>query len=595
MKPMLIAAALAVPLGALPAAAAAPEASDDMGAAARARHDRAAAVPPQLNPQQRAAYRAIFAELDAGNWAAALGRLDELPEGPLHDVVRAQLYTLPGTPRVEAPPLLALLGRAGDLPQAAALAGLAQRRGATELPPVAQVQRLSGLGAQPRRARPRAIKGEPLAEQLDALIRPLLTDDKPGEAEALILSRAAELSVEARTEFGQRIAWTYYREGYPREALRVAAEARQGPGDWGIDAEWVAGLASWQLGDCRAAETAFATVARRTGDVELAAAGHYWASRAAMRCGHAERVQAHLRAAAGKEETFYGLLAESALGLREKPAGEAAVLTSGDWSQIARRPNVTRAIALLEAGQTRLADNFLRHQARIGPPQEHAALTRLAARLNLPATQMYLAHNGPRGTRLSRHDRYPAPDWRPAGGWKVDQALAYAHALQESSFRPDAVSGAGARGLMQVRPGTAGDLVRWGRASGSPAELNRPETNLAFGQAYLGYLRDQSGTGGLLPRVIAAYNAGPAPIAKWTAENTGHGDPLLFIESIPYWETRGYVPIVLRNYWMYEHQPADRSASRRALVQGLWPRFPGTPGPQAVRLNPTAPAPQGTN
>jgi soluble lytic murein transglycosylase-like protein len=378
--------------------------------------------------------------------------------------------------------------------------------------------------------------------------------------------------------------------------LRLASQARQGPGDWALQAEWVAGLASWQIGDCAAAETSFVTVARRTGDPELAAAGHYWASRAALRCRHPERVQAHLRAAARSEETFYGLLAESALGLKEKPAGEVEVLTAGDWATLSRRSNVRAAVALLEAGQTDLADTMLRHQARIGPAPEHAALTRLAARLSMPATQMYLAHNGPAGVQLSRHDRYPAPDWRPeGGGWQVDQALAYAHALQESNFRPAAVSQVGARGLMQVRPGTAGDLVRWGRANADPSRLNDPATNLAFGQAYLGYLRDQPGMDGLLPRIIAAYNAGPVPTARWTAEGTGNGDPLLYIESLSYWETRGYIPIILRNYWMYEHQPADSSATRRALAQGLWPRFPGLPGPAAVRLTPVTRIAEGSD
>jgi soluble lytic murein transglycosylase-like protein len=453
-----------------------------------------------------------------------------------------------------------------------------------------------GLGTQPRRERPKSVSADPLAQQLDALIKPLTDNDQPGEAEALLLSRIGELTPEGRTELQQKIAWTYYREGFHREALRVAAEARHGPGDWAVQAEWVAGLAAWQIGDCAAAETSFNTVARRTGDVELAAAGHYWASRAALRCGHPERVQPHLRAAARQEETFYGLLAESALGLREKPAGEVAVLTPGDWAALSRRSNVRAAVALLEAGQGDRADTMLRHQARIGPPGEHAALTRLAARLNMPAAQMYLAHNGPRGAQLSRHDRYPAPDWRPeGGGWQVDQALAYAHALQESSFRPAAVSGAGARGLMQVRPGTANDLVRWGRATGSPVRLNEPETNLAFGQAYLTYLRDQPGTEGLLPRVIAAYNAGPVPVQRWTAEGTGNGDPLLYIESLSYWETRGYIPIILRNYWMYEHQQADRSTTRRALVQGMWPRFPGMPGPSAVRIAPVTRVAEGSD
>jgi len=64
------------------------------------------------------------------------------------------------------------------------------------------------------------------------------------------------------------------------------------------------------------------------------------------------------------------------------------------------------------------------------------------------------------------------------------------------------------------------------------------------------------------------------------------------LETIPYWETRGYVPIVLRNYWIYEERPAHSSVSRRALVQGMWPRFPGMSGATAVRLphRPTVPA-----
>ena len=64
----------------------------------------------------------------------------------------------------------------------------------------------------------------------------------------------------------------------------------------------------------------------------------------------------------------------------------------------------------------------------------------------------------------------------------------------------------------------------------------------------------------------------------------GEVDPLLYIESIPYWETRGYVPIVLRNYWIYEQQTGKESSSREALAQGMWPRFPGLPGATAVRL-----------
>ncbi|RZM32519.1 MAG: lytic transglycosylase domain-containing protein, partial [Sphingomonas sp.] len=100
-------------------------------------------------------------------------------------------------------------------------------------------------------------------------------------------------------------------------------------------------------------------------------------------------------------------------------------------------------------------------------------------------------------------------------------------------------------------------------------------------------LRDMAGvTGGLLPKVIAAYNAGPRPVGDWNAIVHDNGDPLLYIESIPYWETRGYVTTVLRNYWMYEAQGGRKaSTSRNALAQGMWPRFPGLPGATAIRMN----------
>jgi soluble lytic murein transglycosylase len=541
-------------------------------------------APAQLTASERDNYRAVFAALRAQDWAGASGRLDGMREGPLHDIARAMLYTMPGSPRVETQPLTDLLSRAPELPQADALARLASARGAESLPAVPQERRLHGLAGQPRRARPRPIRGDMVADQLEPLINPLLVADQPFEAEALLNSRAEELSDEARTAFQQRIAWVFYLNGHDPEARRIAGLARSGPTEYGIHAEWVAGLAAWRMADHASAAGHFSSVAQRSSDAELAAAGHYWAARADTAGRRPERVQAHLRSAARAGETFYGLLAQSALAWRTPPA-DMTTLTESDWRALQGLKNVRTAVALSEIGENDLAAAVIRHQALIGSPSAHEALIHLAARLNLTATQMYLAHNGPRGARFGPEERYPAPSWRPARGWRVDSALAFAHALQESQFRADAVSPAGARGLMQVRPGTAGDLVRWGRATGDPGRLTDPTTNVEFGQGYLEYLRDLPASGGLLPKVIASYNAGPAPIIEWNARYD-QSDPLLYIESIPYWETRGYVPIILRNYWIYEARGGDRSASRRALAQGMWPRFPGLPGPTAVRIPP---------
>ena len=65
--------------------------------------------------------------------------------------------------------------------------------------------------------------------------------------------------------------------------------------------------------------------------------------------------------------------------------------------------------------------------------------------------------------------------------------------------------------------------------------------NIDYGQAFIELIRGSAATRGQLPKVIAAYNAGPVPVQRWAYYD--RGDPLLWIESIPYWETRFYVPV----------------------------------------------------
>ncbi|HEY0627105.1 MAG TPA: lytic transglycosylase domain-containing protein [Allosphingosinicella sp.] len=556
-----------------------------------------AAPASELNQSQRTNYREIFAAIRAGDWANAAARLDGMGDGPLHHVARAELYLAKGSPRVELEQILPLLARAPDMPQAAQLARLAETRGATDLPPIPQAQNLAWAGSQPRRARARPVKGDPIADSLEPQIQPLIVADQPAAAEALLQQSEFALSNEALTSFRQRIAWAHYLIGNYTAARTLALRgAREGSTEWAVHAEWVAALAAWRMNDCREAGQSFSLVGSRSGDQELSAAGHYWAARADMMCAHPERVQAHLRNAARHRETFYGLIAASALGIKDKNYSGLHDYRDPDWRRVAQRPNVRAAVALADIGEMRLADEFIRHQARIGGAADHDGLLHLAETMSLASTQYWLAHNAPRGTQVNASARYPMPNWQPTRGWRVDPSLAFAHALQESSFRAEVVSPAGATGVMQVRPGTAGDMARKRGEYFSPEQLKQPSANIEYGQSYLEYLRDYPSTGGLLPKVIASYNAGPAPISEWNARpSVMSADPLLYIESIPYWETRGYVPIVLRNYWIYEQKAGKGSTSRQALAQGMWPRFPGMPGATAVRMNPVGGFAQGSN
>ena len=295
--------------------------------------------------------------------------------------------------------------------------------------------------------------------------------------------------------------------------------------------------------------------------------GLYWAARCDTAAGLGDRALPRLRSAARIGETFYGLLASAALGPEAMPVAASATPPLLD------RANVRAATALVEIGETALADQLLRHQARIGPAGEHGALIRVAAQLGLSETQIWLAGNVPAGPAITAEARYPMPAWTPAGGWRVDSALLYAHALQESQFRLGAVSPAGARGLMQLMPATAKMVARH-KGEAAPTTLDDPATSLEYGQSYLEELADNAGTGGLLPKVIAAYNAGPNNVALWNLRPQVQNDPLLFIESIPFAETRNYVAIVLRNYWMYQRQAGAETTSLAALAKGEWPRFP---------------------
>ena len=542
----------------------------------------ASRVPMQIDAGAKARYNAVFGALNSQQWADAKAMILAMdPQDPMRFVALSDLYLAKDSPRVELFDLLDLIGKASWLPSADQLGRLAQKRGATILPELPQVQKMVWLGAAPRREYVPATKTDLLAQALVTQIQPFINNDDPAGAETLLATGEVGLTPAGVTEVRQRIAWAYYIENDDISARRMAAralETRSG-GDWAVQAHWTTGLASWRQNDCAAAAPAFANVAALAGNADMRAAGAYWAARAYMVCGQADKVANLLKTAARAEETFYGLLARETLGMPVGTVRTPIRFGAAEWQQLKDSPNVQAAIALVSIGQLGKADQLLRHQARLGGVSQYDALLKLAGALSLPATELWLAHNGPAGKKPDSFARFPAPDWRPDGGWRVDPALIYAHTLQESGFRSDVVSSAGARGLMQVLPGTGSDM-----GLASPSQLFIPSTNMEYGQRYLENLRDMSATGGLLPKVMAAYNAGPVPVERWNTEVKDNGDPLLFIESLPYYETRAYVNTVMRNYWVYQIQAKGSAECLTGMAQGLWPTFPNSRGVRMVRL-----------
>jgi soluble lytic murein transglycosylase-like protein len=550
----------------------------------RTRADRTS-VPSLLSQDERQYYRDLFGAIERKDWTRVQALFAQKTDGPLHQQALAEYYLASGSPRIEVDQLNAWLAKDTSLPEAEQIARLAATRGAQVRPSLPSAQPLISLPGMTKRIRPRATDDGTMPGMIAAGILDKIKNDDPLSARTLLDGIDSTLSDSARAEWRQRVAWSFYIENQDADAYGLAQLATQGTGPWVGEAWWTAGLAAWRLGDCQGAVEAFKNTAARADNAELQSAAYYWQSRALVRCRKPEEAAAPLRMAAGRDETLYGMLAAEQLGMKLPEQHGEADFTPTDWQRLRDTSNIRVAVGLAEIGEDSLADEVLRHQARIGTADQYQPLTRLARGLGLPSTQLWMAYNAPYGGKPEPATRFPTPKWTPVGGWKVDPALVYAHALQESVFRAAVVSPAGARGLMQIMPAAAKDHAGDLGFTGNASDLNKPEVNLAFGQQHLNMLRDQPGTQGLLPKVMAAYNAGILPISRWNTEIKDQGDPLLWIESVPYWETRGYVNIVMRNYWMYERQAGGPSESRMALVQGMWPTFPGLAGSKAVRMS----------
>lgn len=149
--------------------------------------------------------------------------------------------------------------------------------------------------------------------------------------------------------------------------------------------------------------------------------------------------------------------------------------------------------------------------------------------------------------------------------YSVPQAFAMAIARRESSFMPDAVSPAGATGLMQLMPGTAAYIAD---SRVSRKTLFEPQQNLQFGVKYLRFLMDKMNNDPVL--VSASYNAGWQRVVNWLPQKT----PLptdIWIENIPYRETRDYVKAVMAYRYIYETQLGEQSDLFESLSKAIIP------------------------
>jgi soluble lytic murein transglycosylase len=329
---------------------------------------------------------------------------------------------------------------------------------------------------------------------------------------------------------------------------------------------WRAAWNAYELGDTQEFERLIRRVpSAPRASVSVRAAALYWSGRLAEHRGQKEAAkQAFLEITGRFPSHYYGMLAARRLGRPDprvtdrapRPADAPSKAVARRWLDAARQLDsvglVDQALAAYRASLETAGEKSL----DIALEAADRALFRKAG---AEAVQLVQAGIGDRDTfsaeRLAlRHLRLlvPAPGAEmiaeAATPFGLDPRLVAAVALQESAFNPAAVSTAGARGLLQLMPGTGSEIAaRLGIRGFRSDQLFEPAVNLRLGCAYLKSMLEQTGS---IEKALASYNGGPGRAARWTSPETER-DPERYVERIPILETRSYVKRILTNAWLY--------------------------------------------
>jgi soluble lytic murein transglycosylase len=328
---------------------------------------------------------------------------------------------------------------------------------------------------------------------------------------------------------------------------------------------WLAGTAASKLGRHADAARMFDLYGRAARSSQTRTKGFYWAARSAFSAGQQAQSSSWLEQAAASPDQFYGQLALERLGRRvTPPSPSGATPSAAQRSAFAARPLVQATKALGDMGRWSDQSLFIRAIAEQAETESDRILAAQFGRtIGRPDLGVWVAREA-RNKGQSFYDPAGFPEVTLPAAYSHNWALAHGITRQESSFDRAAVSHAGARGLMQLMPGTAREQA--GKV-GLPYDFGRltsdPSYNVMLGSSYFQRLLNQ--WGGNAPMAVASYNAGAGNVSKWVRANgdpRGGADIVTWIEAIPYSETRNYVQRVLENAVVYEAMRAQRSGGR---------------------------------
>ena len=324
------------------------------------------------------------------------------------------------------------------------------------------------------------------------------------------------------------------------------------------DLAWVAGTSALNgMREPAKAIRMFDLYAQSYDSPNITSKGYYWAGRAAAAAGQTEQANAYFEKAAQFPDYFYGQLSLERLArplpvFNRKPA---VVITEADRAAYDADPLVVAVKASVRTGPWREQIRFHRALAsNAKTAKDYMLISDLATRIGARDLGVIKGISA-LGAGVGAIDETSFPTMPVPFGHESTWTLIHAITRQESQFAEGAISHAGARGLMQLMPGTAREQSGKANLSYNLSSLTEdPQYNIKLGSGYIQRMMDYYG--GSYPLAVAAYNAGPGNVNKWLRAN---GDPRMggidwiqWIEDIPISETRNYVKRVLENAVVYD-------------------------------------------
>jgi soluble lytic murein transglycosylase-like protein len=385
------------------------------------------------------------------------------------------------------------------------------------------------------------------------------------------------VSAEDYGRLAGRIAFVYYADAnfeLARDWGLISAEQKS---EYGL---WTMGLMAYKHSEFEDARNYFAMLMEvghinETRRQEAA----FWAGKSSYANGERNSARKFWRAAATRPQTFYGAMATAMLGEVPKYEFFESSWQREDIAEIMKTGYGTRALALLQIGENSRAEGHLRFLISTQSSNRLLhAVHAIAEEANLSRTNMQVTAMIRDREIMEINEnvisaaQYPMPDWEPKGGWSIDRALLFAVIRQESGFQPTARSHAGAKGVMQLMPGTARLVARQQNMNMRDIDIANPEHNMFLGQQHIVDLLAQPNIDNNIIKMLVAYNAGPGAMNKWEKKFETE-DPLLYIESFPYHETRGYIKRVMSNLWLYRARLGQPLTNISEMAEGKWPRY----------------------